>query len=112
MKTIFTSVLLLTLLTLTDATNAQAQMIFEEGAYYQQAGQTDCQCGPVFTVTMGFDFYGRPIMQAFQDCRERRWYNWQGGTYGYVWVNCFWQSNYQVRTWWAYNWFDFRRRVY
>ncbi|AEI51991.1 hypothetical protein [Runella slithyformis] len=64
------------------------------------------------TVTGGYDYYGRPMNQAFQNCRGRRWYSWQGGTYGYFWINGYWQSIYQVRTWWAFNRYDFQRRVW
>ena len=112
MKTFFASVFFFALTLACMAPSAKAQMIYESGAYYSQAGSVDCQCGPAYTVTVGYDYYGRPMNQAFQNCRERRWYSWQGGTYGYFWINGYWQSNYQVRTWWAFNWYDFQRRVW
>ena len=112
MKTIFTSILFLFLTVFFNNENAQAQMYYNTGTYYAEQGSADCQCAPAFSIIVGYDYYGRAITQGFQDCRERRWNSWYGGSYGNIWVNGYWQTVYENRYWWTFNWYDFRRRVW
>lgn len=104
---------LLIIVLLVTTKNASAQSGWQENSYYNERGASDIICGNCYSVLVGYNYYGQPIYQWYQNCQRRVWYSWYGGRNGYYWTcgggNCYWDYHYEVRTWWYFTWTNFTR---
>lgn len=91
------------------ASSAQAQSGYVESRYYADRGSSQTICGPYYTVTVGYDYYGWPITRTVQDCQRQVWRSTYTFGTGYRWSYGYWQAYRDERLWWYYEWQYFTR---
>jgi len=81
-----------------------------DGASCSTRCSSNVQSGPAYA---SYDNWGRHAY--FQNCSRQEWHSYYGAHQGYRWAcnhyGCSWQSFYDTRKWYYYNWVNYRKRV-